>query len=255
MRVLIVDDERPARNRLRRMLESMDGVEIAGEADSGVAALESIEKEKPDLVFLDVQMPALNGFEVIRELSGPNIPLVIFATSYDQYALRAFEVSAVDYLLKPVEPERLEKAVAKARLLLDAHQGSQEAIANLTRLATALGQAQPTRVYLERVVARRGTRLHVLALRQVHGFIAEDELVFALVNEGRLLVNYTLRDLEAKLDPAKFARVHKQTIVNLASISEIEPLSSGGAMARLQSGVTVEISRRYRAALQESLGW
>jgi two-component system LytT family response regulator len=179
--------------------------------------------------------------------------MVIFATSYDHYALQAFEVSAVDYLLKPVEQERLEKAVAKARQSMEARQGSKHALANLERLAAALSQAP--RAYLERVVGRRGTRLHVLPLRQVHGFVAEDELVFALIGDGRMLVNYTLRDLEAKLDPEKFARVHKQTIVNLASIAEIEPLASGGAMARLQSGGSIEISRRYRGGLQEKLGW
>ncbi len=255
MRVLIVDDERPARNRLRRLLAAADGVEIAGEADSGVAALEMIEREKPDIVFLDVQMPALNGFEVVRELKGPAIPMVIFATSYDQYALQAFQVSAIDYLLKPVDPERLEKALGKARWALQARDGSKQTLANLERLAAALGQTQTPRTYMERVVGRRGPRMHVLALRQVHAFVAEDELVFALIGEGRMLVNYTLRDLEAKLDPEKFTRVHKQTIVNLASVSEIEPLSSGGAMARLQGGGTIEISRRYRGALQERLGW
>ena len=108
-------------------------------------------------------------------------------------------------------------------------------------------------------MGRRGTRLHVLPLRQVHGFVAEDELVFALIaqgnQDGRMLVNYTLRDLESRLDPDKFVRVHKQTIVNLASIAEIEPLASGGAMARLQSGASIEISRRYRGMLQEKLGW
>jgi two-component system LytT family response regulator len=253
VRVLIVDDERPARNRLRRLLDGVDGIEIAGEANTGLLALEMIEREKPDLVFLDVQMPPPNGFEVVRELRAPNVPLVIFATSYDHYALQAFEVSAVDYLLKPVEQERLEKSLAKARQLLEARQASTHTLANLERLAAALSQAP--RSFLERVVGRRGTRLHVLPLRQVHGFVAEDELVFALQGDGRMLVNYTLRDLESKLDPDKFVRVHKQTIVNLSSIAEIEPLASGGAMARLQSGVSIEISRRYRAALQEKLGW
>ncbi len=252
MRVLIVDDERPARNRLRRLLENSGNVEIAGEANTGLAALEMIEREKPDIVFLDVQMPPPNGFEVVRELRTPNVPLVIFATSYDQYALRAFEVSAVDYLLKPVEADRLDKALEKARTLLAARQGPRTTLENLEKLASAL--AQP-RTFLERVVGRRGTRLHVLPLRQVHGFVAEDELVFALIGDGRMLVNYTLRDLEAKLDPEKFARVHKQTIVNLSSIAEIEPLASGGAMARLQSGASIEISRRYRSTLQEKLGW
>jgi two-component system LytT family response regulator len=253
MRVLIVDDERPARNRLRRLLAPVGDVEIVGEADSGVAALEMVEEMKPDIIFLDVQMPALSGFEVVRELKGPSIPLVIFATSYDRYALQAFEVSAVDYLLKPVEPERLEKALGKARERLQARDGSKQTLANLERLAAAL--AQTPRAYMERVVGHRGPRMHVLPLRQVHGFVAEDELVFALLAEGRMMVNYTLRDLESKLDPEKFTRVHKQTIVNLASVTEIEPLSSGGAMARLQGGTTIEISRRYRGALQERLGW
>lgn len=243
MRVLIVDDERPARSRLRRLLESFGDVEIVGEADSGVAALEAIERLKPELVFLDVQMPTLNGFEVIRELRGPDVPLVIFVTAYDQYALKAFEVSAVDYLMKPVEPERLEKALAKVR--------GRPTLSSLEKLTAAL----TPRSYLERVVGRRGTRLFVLPLTQVQAFVAEDELVFALMPEGRVMVGYTLRDLELKLDPDKFARVHKQTIVNLASIAEIEPLGSGGAMSRLQGGASIEISRRYRGTLREKLGW
>lgn len=238
MRVLIVDDERPARNRLSRLLSAQDGVEIVGEAETGLAGLEMIDQHKPDVVLLDVQMPELTGIEVAQELHGPDIPLIIFVTAYDRYALQAFEVSAVDYLLKPVATDRLAKALAKASRMIDARAGVTGTLDQLRRLTEALAQSPRTR--LQRIVGRRGQRMYLLPLENVQAFVAEDELVFALTAEGRHLVNHTLKDLETKLDRERFVRVHKQTIVNLA---------------RLAGGTTVDISRRYAVALREKLGW
>lgn len=253
MRILIVDDEQPARNRLRRLLAECPDIEIAGEAEDGVKALEMIERDRPELVLLDVQMPTLNGFELLAELGTPDVPLVVFVTSYEEYALRAFEVSAVDYLLKPVDSGRLNKALAKARAALDARSNASVALANLERIKAVL--AQSPRARLQRVVARKANKLHLLAIDDIQAFISEDELVFALVPAGRFLVNHTLKDLEDKLDPEKFVRVHKQTLVNLGAIAEIDPLLKGGATARLHCGLTIEISRRYAVGLRQKLGW
>jgi two-component system LytT family response regulator len=243
MKVLIVDDERRARERLRRLLASFPDVEIAGEADDGLNALEAIQSQKPDAVFLDVQMPGLTGFDVVAGLLAANRPLIVFVTAYEEYALRAFEVSAVDYLMKPVEEGRLARAVI--RLRDSTRQGGIE------ELLAALHRGQP----LQRIVGRRLHKLHVLQVDTIQAFVADQELVFAMTPQGRFLVNSTLRDLEARLNPGCFARVHKQTIVNLAKIAELDPIVKGGAVARLESGETIEISRRYAVGFREKLGW
>ncbi len=251
MRILIVDDELPARRRLRRLLKEVaEGEEIAGEAANGVEALEKIQELRPDLVLLDIQMPELGGLDLVRELGGGDGPAIVFVTSYDQYALEAFDVSAADYLLKPVSAERLDKALQKVRQRRQSGAVTADAIARLTAaLATRPSPA------LERIVGHRGTKVVLLPAETIQAFIAEDELVFAVTAAGRVLVNHTLRDLEARLDTNRFARVHKQTIVNLDHVLELDPISKGGASARLACGLIVEISRRYAVGLRERLGW
>ncbi len=243
MRVLIVDDERLARERLVRLLAAHREIEIAGEAQDGVSTLNAIAAVKPDAVFLDVQMPGLNGFEVLAELPAPERPLVVFVTAYDQYAVQAFEVNAVDYLMKPIDEERLSRAIAKLH-----DRSSREAI---ERLATSVQKGIPIR----RIVGKKLQRLHVLPVDSIETFLVEDELVFAITAAGKFLINRTLRDLEAGLDAERFARVHKGAIVNLEKLATLEPAASGGATARLQSGELVEISRRYAHVLREKLGW
>ncbi len=243
MKVLIVDDERRARERLARLLAAFPDVTVVGEAENGLLALEAIESLAPDVVFLDVQMPGLDGFEVLRELPPARRPLVVFATAFDQYALNAFEVSAVDYLLKPIEAERLEQAITRLR--------DRNPTSDVERLLAHLNTNQ----FLKRITVKRLQKYHVLAIESIEAFVAEDELVFAVTSQGRFLVSATLRDLEAKLDPSQFARVHKQTIANLTKIVELEPILKGGATARLAGGATIEISRRYAPALRDKLGW
>ncbi len=252
-RVLIVDDERASRRRLTKLLAGMPDVEVIGEAENGIVAVEMIERENPDVVLLDVQMPGLDGFEVVSELRGPRVPLIIFVTAYDQYALKAFELSAVDYLLKPVEAVRLEKALAKARQLNALPSTADLAIEQIHSLAAALGKDRPA--YLQRVVGRLSNKLQIIPADTIQAFITDRELVFAITGEGRLLVNHTLKELEARLDPENFVRVHKGTIVNLARVVEIEPMFKGGAVARLQCGSHVDISRRYAVSLREKMRW
>ena len=243
MKTLIVDDERRARERLSRMLEAFGDVEIVGEAGDGVEALERISALRPDVVFLDIQMPGLSGFDVLAELPAERMPLVAFVTAYDQYALRAFEVSAVDYLMKPVEEERLARAVARLR-----NRSARDGVERL--LAELRGRKR-----LERVVGKRLQKLYVLETEAIEAFVSEGELVFAVTVDGRFVVERTLRDLEAALDPERFARVHKQAIVNLGAVKVLEPVVKGGASARLACGQVVEISRRYAVELRDRLGW
>jgi two-component system LytT family response regulator len=243
MRVVVVDDERRARERLSRLLGAFPDIELAGEAEDGISALEAIGSLRPDAVFLDVQMPGLDGFEVLAELSEEQRPLIIFVTAYDQYAVQAFEVNAVDYLVKPVEEDRLARAIDRLR-----ERASRDGI---VRLIAALKKPHP----LQRVVVKRFQKLHVLPVSAIEAFVAEGELVFALTSEGKFCIDKTLRDLEGRLDPEQFARVHKGAIINLQMLVVLEPILKGGATARLQSGQIIEISRRYAQPLRQRLGW
>jgi two-component system LytT family response regulator len=254
MKVLIVDDEPRARSRLARLLKPMKGIDVCGLASNGAEALEIIEHAMPDLVLLDVQMPGLDGFEVVDELKGSSLPLIIFVTAYDQYALKAFEVSAIDYLLKPVTEDRLRRALARAEELLQSNSAAlAEAAEQYRRITEALATVRPA--YRQRIVGHHAHRICIVPVSEIQAFQAEDELVFAILGNGKVLINRTLRELEAQLDPEQFARAHRQTILSLSHIAEIEPAASGGAVARLRSGLSVKISRRHAVSLRERLGW
>ena len=239
MRILVVDDERLARERLIRLLAHQPGVDVVGEASDGLAALEAIKSLKPDAVLLDIQMPGLTGMEVAAALPPGTTPAIVFVTAYDQYAVRAFELNAVDYLMKPVEEDRLCHALNRLR-------GRE-----VRPPSGALFADQP----LQRLVGKHLNRLHVLPTDTIEAFVTSDELVFAVTANGRFLIERTLRDLELLLPRDKFARVHKQTIVNLEKLAVLEPIAKGGATARLRCGEIIEISRRYAHDLRQSLGW
>jgi two-component system LytT family response regulator len=232
MRVLVVDDERRARERLVRQLKEMPGVELAGEAVDGVSALDAIARVKPDVVFLDVQMPGLTGFDVLSALSAIGRPLIVFVTAHDEYAVQAFDVSAVDYLVKPVTVERVARALER---VCDRHSETR-----LTRLVGYLERTRP----IERIVGRYQQQL----------FVSSRDVVYAITPAGRFSVGKSLRELEGVLDGARFARVHKQAIVNLDKLSVLESLVRGSAVARLHSGRTLHIGRRYTTTLREKLG-
>lgn len=243
MKVLVVDDERRARERLTRLLAAMPGVEVMGEASSGVGALEAISKTQPDAVFLDIQMPELSGFDVLTALPPAGRPMIVFVTAYDRYALQAFEVSAVDYLLKPVTPAAVARALDRLR-----DRGAQS---RLTQLVTHLDHSQP----IARVVGKRQHQFHVLSVESIEAFLSEHDVVFAATATERFIIEKSLRELETLLDPQRFTRVHKQAIVNLDRLSVVEPVASGGAVARLMSGRTIEVSRRFGPSLRNRLGW
>ncbi len=242
IRTLIVDDESLARERLRELLAAVPGVEIAGEASNGEEALERIAELRPDLVFLDIQMPGASGLEVAACLPRPR-PRIIFCTAFDQYAVDAFELHAVDYLLKPVNRIRLAQAIDRVR-----DKPASGAEADVDRVTDAVhGKCT-------RLLARSGDRVHVIQQRDVVYFSSEGGLTRANTVERQYLLDPTLNDLEDRLDPAVFFRLSRAAIVNLDAVAEVRLLVGGTADAVLKTGAKLEVSRRRLKDLLERLG-
>ncbi len=237
MRVLIADDEPIARNVLREHVESIPGLEVAGEAATGAEALQRILELKPDLVLLDLQMPELDGLSTVRSLRGETAPLIIFVTAYEGHALEAFDLGAVDYLLKPVRRERLEKAIDKAR-----------------RQAPAVAPAQPP-ASLRKIVGHRGSDLYLLDPGEIVAFQAEGELVYIITGAQRYLADHSLKALEDKLDRPRFRRVHRSTIINTDHIRKISPLSSKRWLLKMSNGFEAVVSKRMAGSIREQGRW
>jgi len=234
LRAYSVDDERLAVQRLSRLLDASGRVQIAGSATDPEAALEFLRSHPVDVLFLDIQMPGLTGFELLDRLDAP--PLVIFTTAYDQYALNAFEVNSIDYLLKPIEPERLEHALDKLERLRSQPPPDIRALAR--ELAAELAPARR----LERIASRVGERTTVLETSRVSHFVARDKLTFAIVNGREHVIDYTLTDLEARLDARRFVRIHRSTVVNASFVQELFPAVDGGVLVRLKDEPKTELS-------------
>jgi two-component system, LytTR family, response regulator len=254
LRAYLVDDEPLALARLARLLEDTARVDVVGSTTEPEEAVEFLTRTPPDVCFLDIQMPRLNGFEVLARVPRP--PLVVFTTAYDQYALHAFAVNAVDYLLKPVEASDLERALAKVERLGPAAVLSPAALDGLVRtMAESLREAQPR--YPERIASRLGERLRFIDLATVTHFFAEDKLTYASVGGQAHCVDYSIAELEQRLDPRQFLRIHRATLVNLAYVKEVAPLPGGGLHLRLkderQTGLTV--SRDRARLLKARLGY
>jgi len=247
MRTLVVDDEVPARERLRRLLADIDGVEIVGEADSGIQAVEMIEAASPDLVLLDIQMPGLDGFGVIEALGDP--PLIIFVSAYDEYAIRAFEVHALDYLLKPFSRERLAEAMQRAQETLSGEQRIAQRLGPLLESLASQGR------YLERLAVRDRSNIRVLQVDDIDWFGVEQEQVLVHVGQQAYPIRSTLAELEARLDPDSFFRAHRSAIVNLGRVTEVVPWFKGSHKLRLRSGTEVELSRARARDLRRMLRW
>jgi two-component system LytT family response regulator len=250
LRAVIVDDEELARSLLREYVESSAGVEVLAECANGFEAVKAISEKKPDLVFLDVQMPKLDGFEVL-ELIGPEAA-VIFVTAFDQYAMRAFDEHAVDYLLKPFSLERFQKALERARQRLGANPSSIPKALPATELARA---ARPPQDYLQRIVVKDGARVHIIPIERLDYAEAQDDYV-SLHSQGKAyLKEQTISSLEAALDPERFVRIHRSTIVNLERVAKIEPYAKDSRVAVLSDGAQLPVSRagyeRLRALLDK----
>jgi two-component system LytT family response regulator len=245
MRVIIVDDELLARAVLREYLAAYPDVEIVGECANGFEAVKAIAELAPDLVFLDIQMPKLDGFEVV-ELAGARAQYV-FVTAYDQFALRAFEVHALDYLLKPFSRERLEQALAHARARL----GSPQAGAVASSAVAAAHDAAQRRTPLERILIRDGARVQVIPAAQIDYIEAQDDYVQVVADGRAWLKSQRLSELEEQLDPGAFLRVHRSYIVSLAAIERIDPSGKDGHCAVLRGGARIPVSRSGYQKLKE----
>lgn len=243
IRVVIVDDEELARSYLRELLGSHPEIEVAAECSNGFEAVKAVAELKPDLLFLDVQMPKLDGFEVL-ELIGPETA-VVFVTAYDQYALRAFDVHAVDYLLKPFNQARFEAALDRAR---------QRIGARLPPAAQLAAAARPPLQYLERIVVKDGAKVDVIPCDKLDYAEAQDDYVL-LRSQGRNhLKPQTISSLEASLDPGKFLRIHRSYLVNLERVAKIEPYAKDSRIAILTDGTRLPVSRAGYARLKALLG-
>lgn len=250
IRVLLVDDEPLARDMLREMLQSDPQVRIVGESCNGREALEAIRAESPDLIFLDVQMPEVGGFEVLASLQKEKIPYVIFVTAYDQYAVRAFEVQALDYLLKPFDQERFDLSWqrAKAQLLRDRNGGMDQ------RILTLLEELKTGKNYLERLVIKAAGRIYFLETDEIDWIEAEGNYVSVHSAKKTHLLRETISSLEAQLDPKKFVRIHRSSIIRLDFIQELQPWFHGEYRVILKDGTQLTLSRNHREKLQEALG-
>jgi len=250
IRVLLVDDEPLAREMLREMLQGDPSVEIVGESCNGMEALEAIRAEAPDLIFLDVQMPEVGGFEVLTSLGKEKLPYVIFVTAYDKYAVRAFEVQALDYLLKPFDQERFDVSWqrAKAQMQRDRDGGTDQ------RILALLEEMKAGNKYLERLVIKAGGRIYFLETREIDWIEAEGNYVSVHSARKSHLLRETISSLEAQLDPKKFVRIHRSSIVRLDFIQELQPWFHGEYRVILQDGTQLTLSRNHRDKLQEALG-
>lgn len=242
IRAYLVDDEPLAVQRLTRLLEASRRVEIAGSTTEPESALEYLRTHQVDVLFLDVQMPEQTGFDLLQRLESP--PLVVFTTAYDRYALDAFEANSIDYLLKPVEPERLERALDKVERMAGASQPAgpgSHLRGDLHALARELAaQLTPQRAP-DRIASQAGERVVLLDLARVTHFVSRDKLTFAVVNGREHVVGHTLAELETTLDGRRFVRIHRATIVNIAAVAEIDRWVDGGVLVRLKDEKKTEL--------------
>jgi two-component system, LytTR family, response regulator len=256
IRVLVVDDEPLARSGVRELLQRDADLEVIGEAASGAEAVEALRELKPDLVMLDVQMPGMSGFDVIRTVGPEHMPAVVFVTAFDQFAVRAFEVNAVDYLLKPFDDERFSLTVARAkRVIRQAHAG--ELSRRLAELLVNAGNAPmsapapvSTETYADRLVVKTGGRVFFLRTDELEWIEAADYYVKLHTGGKTHLLRETMNALEARLDPRKFFRVHRSAIVHLDRIRELQPYFRGEHVLILQDGTKLKLSRARREKLE-----
>jgi two-component system LytT family response regulator len=249
IRAVIVDDEPLAREGVRLHLEAEPDIDVIGEAGSGEEAVTLIETVRPDLLFLDVQMPGLDGFGVLEALGSAHMPVTVFTTAYDQFALRAFDAHAIDYVLKPYDAERFHNAVERARMQLSGRRKVQID----DRLDSLLDELRTRNQFLERLVVRSGGRILILRVADVDWVEAASNYVRLHAGGKEYLLRETMTALEAKLDPADFVRIHRSTIVRVDRIRELEPLFQGDYVVILEDNTRLTSSRGYREKLQELL--
>jgi len=247
-----VDDEPIARGVLRGELEPFQDVEIVGEAENGRQALDQIASTRPDLVFLDLQMPVMGGLEVVSHLKAGPLPVIVMVTAYDEYAIQAFEAGAIDYLLKPVSAARLEKTVERARALHNRPRENAERVAEIA--GTRASDTSPPSI-TRKIVGRRGEEYLLLDFDEVLAFQAEGEIVWIVTAKDRLAATQTLRTIEGRLHGLQFQRVHRNAIVNLNHVRKMSALSSQRWMLTLTNGQELIVSKRQAHTIRGILRW
>ncbi len=261
LRVIVADDERPARQFLVTMLRSFDDVDIVGEAQTGTEAIRLIEQTQPDLAFLDLQMPEMDGLSIVRSLRHGRIPLVAFVTAFDEYAVSAFEIEALDYLLKPVDRGRLRKTIDRAHERLE-----QAALAEQEPFDSAQGRRDETSApaeraspalaerYIDRLPIRKQDDIYLLPVHHIASVVSEGELMHVTtLGKERYTMNYRLKTLEAKLDPKRFLRVGRGALVNVEAIRKITPMPGGSYVVTLTNTQQIRVSRKQSRSLRGHL--
>ena len=251
LRVVLADDERPARRFLINLLRSFPDVEVVGEAGNGKEAIDLIEAERPDLALLDLHMPEAGGLDVARLIKAGATPSIAFVTAHDDFAIQAFELNAIDYLLKPVERERLAGTIERARVRALA--APADRARNLTNASAALESAiQPQ--YLERIPVRRREETIILPVRQISSIVADGELLhLTTIGNDRYVISHRLHALEARLDPRKFVRLSRGTLAAVDQITKVNPLPGGTYQVLMANGETLQVSRIQAKLLRETL--
>lgn len=251
MRALIVDDEPVARKVLREELELLS-MEVVAEAEDGEAALLQILSHKPDIVFLDIQMPLMSGFEVLTNLSGEHIPAIVMVTAFDQHAIRAFEAGAIDYLLKPVSQSRLAKAVDRADRTVRNQRQAAEKLAQLQELAPA---AKPDPGRMRKIVGKAGQEYFLLSSNEVFAFQADGDLTWIVTAKQRYLATQNLRAIEQRLADGSFRRIHRNALVNVEQIRKMSMITSQRWLLTLNNGQEYVVSKRQAKNVRDVLSW
>lgn len=242
IRTLIVDDEELARDRIQALLELQPDVEIVGVCHDGLSALEAIEQQRPDLVFLDVQMPGLDGFEVVEHLDPAHAPAIVFVTAHDGHAIRAFEIHALDFLLKPFDQPRFEKALERARGKV---RSAKPAATLDSHLVSLLEELREERRYPERLIVKSGGRVFFVRSEEIDWVEASGNYVKIHTKSEAHLLRESMKNMEAKLDPKTFVRIHRSAIVNIDRIKELEPWFHGEYIVIMRDGTRLTASRVF----------
>lgn len=258
IRAIIVDDEKPARRRLRELLEKQPDIAIIAECVNGEDAVRQIRERKPELLFLDIQMPGLDDFGVVKEIGATQMPVTVFVTAYDQYALKAFEVCALDYLLKPFSDERFERSLARVLSFIRTQQREELN----QRILALLDQVQPNDAKqpvnaaspLDCLIIKNGGRVIFLQVEEIDWIEAAGVYVQLHSGKKTLLHRISLNELESKLDARRFVRIHRSAIVNLQKIKELHPHSHGDFLLVMNDGTELKLSRSYRHKVEAALG-
>jgi len=250
IRTLIVDDERLARRRIRRLLEMEPDIDIAGECASGTETLEFLEKQPVDLLFLDVQMPGMDGLTMLDSLPPDRMPLTVFVTAYEEHALRAFEVRALDYLLKPFDNQRFAKTLDRVRQQF----ATEQRVPPRDQILSMLAELRPQKKYMERIAVKSAGKILFVRAEDIDWVEAADNYVCLHVGSATHLLRETMNSIESKLDPKQFLRIHRSTIIHVDRIRELQPWFRGDHLVILNNGQKLTLSRNYKEALQRLLG-